>query len=207
MAYRRCLRKLVLPRCEDQCMGARDLDACLSIYLASLCGNVNTAPDMSRHIPPPRKSQSWENTQMSQLEQSGQCWKSECRSAAEGAEQCVQEFRSGTFKLCQVGKGRAYFRQKEIKDKRKNRKLIISIFQSYILVLIVQPDLRNLKARCVSRLFIHSLQCSSMLLGEGMLDSQYWNGTSSKVKEPYAEVPYSLWCREATEDDLQGKLN
>lgn len=90
--------------------------------------------------------------------------------------QCVQEFRSGTFKLCQVGKGRAYFRQKEIKNKKKTRKLIISIFQSYILVLIVQPDLRNSKARCVSRLqhtvlFIHSFQCSSMLWGEGMLDS------------------------------------
>lgn len=47
----------------------------------------------------------------------------ECRSAADGAEQCVQEFRSGTFKLCQVGERRAYFRQKEINNKIKNQKI------------------------------------------------------------------------------------
>lgn len=72
-------------------------------------------------------------------------------------------------------KGKSIFQAKR-KTKEKNRKLIISIFQSYILVFIVQPNLRNLKARCASRLqhtmlFIHSLQCSSVLWGEGMFDS------------------------------------
>lgn len=58
------------------------------------------------------------------LSQSGQgSVGNECRSAAEGAEQCVQEFRSGTFKLCQVGERRAYFRQKEINNKIKNQKI------------------------------------------------------------------------------------